>query len=420
MRLWLRSSAALLLGLVPAAWASADVVTDVTVESAAPLVDADAFDWTESNPLLTPPELPHLTPVEGLDDPSVIPAQREELITGSTPVEEVTRARVQQQQQAALVGQAYGLPAGYGAFTLVPGYGFGAYQPFYTTNRWFTSVAQTVDYVTNLALPFSITPNTTGFSIPRRDDYQYQTNVYTQYRLYSDQKQSLTTAFNYYQSLHPSDKQIDLWSYASIWRYTRVLSDRVIGFWDYAYTYYLLNHQSLLSQNRTGPGLFIHANPCVDWQVNYIYADNNLRLDPNQSSTYNAIQTQRYRYLSKRSDYLLLGYIYGRNDAALSSWSYNQQSGFAGARWLWGCCNRNEAFLLTSYGNFAFMGDAGPQGQPNVHRTDNIWTLTARVARPVTNHLSVFAQYTYFNSQSNVFVQNFDSHIYSIGGIAFW
>jgi hypothetical protein len=55
-----------------------------------------------------------------------------------------------------------------------------------------------------------------------------------------------------------------------------------------------------------------------------------------------------------------------------------------------------------------------------VVRTDNIWTLTGRVSRQVSNHLSVFSQYTYFNSQSNVDRQNYDSHVFSTGAVAFW
>ena len=63
---------------------------------------------------------------------------------------------------------------------------------------------------------------------------------------------------------------------------------------------------------------------------------------------------------SRLGGYWLMGYVFGNNNAALNSWSYNSHGVFFGGRTLFGPCNRNELFLLSSYGTSFFVQRCSP------------------------------------------------------------
>jgi hypothetical protein len=419
----LRSSCRSLALIVGLSLVAAQADADIAFQSAPELSYPE-----QSEPGLLP-ELPTAPEpsAEGrfLDDPSepgdVILAQREEPAIGVSPYDQPSPLTNPQTNAPLYGGQPLYTPSSgqnsllpigtFGTFGPAVGFG-GAYPGVSLSKRWLISVAQTTDYVTNLALPFTITPNN---ATVRQNDAQFQTNVFAQYLLAADEKQSLSTYFNYYQSLHPSAQQIDLWAYTAGARYARILTDRVTGLLDYNYTYYILNHQSLVSTNRVGPSLLVRGKCNSLWQMSYYYSDNNFRLDPNQTSTGHLAQIQRIKYLQNPGSYVFGGYAYGRNSAVLNSWSYDLNYAFGGYATLFGCCKRNQLFLFGSYGSYNFQGP--DVIQTTTIRHDNIYTLQARVSRNITPHLSIFFNYLYYNSQSNVDRQTFQSNLYSFGAV---
>lgn len=350
--------------------------------------------------------------------------QREEPVTGMTQEERTLREQVRQAQGA----QGYANPYAnrqtyaYGPNSLLPNaYGLmgGSTVAYDPNKRWYVSVAQTADYVTNLALPFIVTPNTVGSAV-LQDDWQFQSNIFAQYRICGNKCYSLTTAFNFYQSLHPRVEQLDLTAYTSLTQYTRVISDRATAFVNYNYTYYFLDYNSLLTRNSVGSGFSVRTRPQTVWTVVGNVADNNFLLDPNQSSKSFFTQIQRLKYLNQASTlYWLAGYTGGVNTANIPAWSYDLNSFYVGAGRYFGCNNRNQLFVAGTYGNYSFRGFDLFQAPPT-RRADNIYTLTTRLSRQVNAHSTIFAQYTYFDSDSNIGRQNFTSHFVSVGGILAW
>jgi hypothetical protein len=69
-----------------------------------------------------------------------------------------------------------------------------------------------------------------------------------------------------------------------------------------------------------------------------------------------------------------------------------------------------------SYGYYGFKANDLLQVPPTI-RQDNIFSLTTRLSRSIGQHATLFAQYTYFDSDSNIDRQNFASHLVSLGGI---
>jgi len=364
-----------------------------------------------------------LTPEQPFEDPEVTLVQREEPVSGDTPEETVLRNRVQQAQQSYSgygAQYSYRQPYAYGPNSLLPGYfgyGYGGVGTLGNTGkRLYVSVAQTADYVTNLALPLFVTPNNVLFQ--QRDDYQFQTNVFAQYRIFGNEKHSLTTAFNYYQSLHPEVQQLDLFAYSSLTQYTRAITNRLTAFVNFNYTYYLLDHNSFLSRNAVGSGLAWQGRCRTSWIGSFNVGQNLFRQDPTQSATTEFVQLQRVKYFGQ-ANYWFGGYAYGNNNAQLNGWSYNLHSIFLGGGLRFGECKRNELFMLGSYGTYGFRGP-DPLTVPATVRQDDVWTYTSRLSRSLSPHATVFAQYAWFNSNSNIARQNFGSNLYSVGAVIGW
>ncbi|MCE9605150.1 MAG: hypothetical protein K8U03_09650 [Planctomycetia bacterium] len=366
-----------------------------------------------------------LVPSEINDEPSPFQlVQREEPFAGTTPEEQVLRQRVrqaEQQQGSAYTPRAYSYnqPGYTGSNSLLPGYGGYSYGGFSTgynsRKRLNVSVSQTADYVTNLSLPLALTP----FNVPvRKNDAQFQSNVFAQYRVYSDDVQSITTGFNFYQSLHSSVEQLDLTAYTSLTQYTRKLTDRLTAYSYYNYTYYLLDHDKFLSANNYGGGFAFQKNRCVNWIFNMNLANNGYYIAPAQDSDTTVAQLQRYKYFGRDlTQYWFGGYAYGYNNAVYNGFSYSLHNFFLGAGKSFGCNLRNQALVYGSYGYYGFKG---PDFQTGTIRQDSIYTLTTRLARNIGPHSTLFAQYTFFSSDSNVARQNFDSHLVSVGGLLYW
>lgn len=429
MRCFWKLTFASLVALVPFGSARAEVLGEELIpRSAVEIAESEEiemklFSDEELRKALTASPVPHEFDA---DDSAIELVQREEPFAGTTPEEQVLRQRVaqaQQQQVGAYAPRAYSYnqPGYAGANSLLPGYGgygFGGFATGANTNkRLFISYSQTADYVTNLALPIAITPNTTTFAT-RKNDAQFQSNVFAQYRIYSDDIQSLTTGFNFYQSLHPSVEQLDLTVYTSLTQYTRRLTDRLTAFSYYNYSYYLLDHNKFLNANNYGGGFAFQKDRTVNWIFNMNLSNNGYYFIPAQDSDTTVAQIQRYKYFGRGlTQYVFGGYAYGYNDAVYNGFSYNLHNFFVGYGKNFGTNLRNQ-FL--TYGSYGYYGFKGTDPIDNVIRQDSIYSLTSRLARQIGPHSTIFAQYTYFNSDSNVARQDFDSHLVSIGGLLYW
>lgn len=349
------------------------------------------------------------------DKPAVVRVQRQEPLGDVVSPEEFVLQRPSSRRGFRPYFAT--APAQTGSNTLMPlGAGLDAYpEATYQGKEVFVSVAQSADYVTNPSLPFWLTPANAPAPVY---EAQFQTNAFLQSRLYDDGLRGLSAGFNFYQNLHAAASALNLWAYTMPWRYARAVSDWAVVFWDYDYSYYSLTGLPFASRNRIGPGILFRTQSDVAWQLHYAYANTNFRLDPTQNANHSLVQVQRFQYLDGTHNYVSGGYAYSRNNAALDSWSYDGHSVFVSGRRLFGSGQRSELLMMTTYGNFAFSGL--DTIQPTVRRNDHTWTLTGRVARNVNNYLTLFAQYTYYNSASSVVRQDFDSNVLSGGGALLW
>lgn len=278
-------------------------------------------------------------------------------------------------------------------------------------SRWLLNFDQTFDYVTNLALPFSLTPENASVL---RDDFQFQTKAGALYRLIKEEDASLAVGYNYYQNLHPVVKELDLISHNLVARYEERVSDRLLVSVGYNYFYWYLDQVSYVSQHLGDLSALLKLDSQWDGKITYKYLRADFRVDPNLSSNNNAAQLELIRYLGgDRGHWLSGGYVFGRSDAVLNSFSYTGNGAFLAWHLLGGCCKRNEWLLLATYNNYNF--DGLDVVEPTVHRVDNVWSFTPRYTRHVTKCLDLFAQYTLYASTSSVVRQNYTSNLVSTG-----
>lgn len=276
---------------------------------------------------------------------------------------------------------------------------------------WSVTFTQTVDFVTNLALPFQLTPaNASVF----RDDFQFQTNAGAYYQRQLGPDSSFRSGYSYYQNLHPSVNELDLYSHTALAQYSRRLSDRLIATLDYNYAYYFLESASFVSQNRAGITTLYSMNDCWDIKLRYEYLQSDFRIAPALDANAHTGQVELIRYLdASRKAYLTGGYAFNRWDAANDGFSYDLNSVFLAGNWLFGPCNQNELQVLAVYYDLDF-DDFDPI-ETTVIRHDRIWNMTARLTRHVTDRLDVFAQYILFDDDSNVVRQDYLSNAVSVG-----
>jgi len=317
---------------------------------------------------------------------------------------------------------------------------------------WNISLTQTADYGTSLALPIGLTPANTLISpigdpaqagilnlnqatnlgllgnlglaaVPPstnvqgvfEDDFQFQSTAAIGYKHVIDEYQTLTLGYSYYQNLHPDVKQLDLMSHTPSANYAAKLTDRVTTSLYYNYNYYFLSGSSFLTQNRVGSLTTFAANERWSYNLGANYSNVNFRQGAEFLDSDNYAGTfEANRFLdAEQNNYLRLGYGGGYSDAANNGFSYRVNNLYSTLRFLYGEGNKNEVRFNGSYGVYDFVGN--DPIQQSLRRADNIYTAGIYYGRNLSDHLQLFAQYTYLNSNSNVVRQLYNSDLVSVG-----
>ncbi len=267
-------------------------------------------------------------------------------------------------------------------------------------------------YGTNNALPFQLTP----FNPSVADDYFMQNGVNFQYSMPMGDDASFTAGYGFNDVRYDQLEVLDLSSHSVSGRFDRRLSDRAVGSIQYRYGYYFLSDSSFLNQNAADVSVYVRMNDVWDWKIAGGYSHVHF-FQPAFSLVSSDNYTARYeliRYLfGGRDDYLTAGYAYGYSDAFFDGFTYRVHNVFAGIRHVFGYDGRNDINVTGSYGIYNFKQPDPFQLGPN--REDDIWILTARLTRRVTDSLSVFGSYTWYETDSNVLRQNYQQNLTSVG-----
>lgn len=319
-------------------------------------------------------------------------------------------------------------------------------------SKWNVALTQTADYGTALALPIGLTPSNvllspignpaqagilnlnqaanlgilgnlglapvapgTNVQGVFEDDFQFQSTAGIGYKKVIDEYRTLTLGYTYYQNLHPDVKQLDLMSHTPSMNYAVKLTDRVTTSLYYNYAYYFLSGSSFLTQNRVGTLTTFAANERWTYNLGANYANVNFRQGAdflNSDNYAGTFEANRF-FDDAQNNYLRLGYGSGYSDAVNNGFSYRVNNLYGMLRFLYGTGNKNELRFNGSYGYYDFVG-LDPI-QQNLRRADNIWTAGIYYGRNLSDHLQLFAQYTFLNSNSNVARQLYNSDLMSIG-----
>lgn len=278
---------------------------------------------------------------------------------------------------------------------------------------WSVNFTQTVDYITNLALPFALTPNNGSVF---QNDFGFQTTGGFRYTRTFGEFFTAYAGYSYYQNLHPNVTSLNLQTHSPVGGVSVQLTERVVAAMDYDWSYYYLAGNSLVGQNRvansftyTGDNLWIgkiaYDLALADFKGNQQFLDSN-----NHSA-----RLEMLRYFSdRRAGYLTGGYTYGLSNAALDGFAYHVNSVFLGTLIPLGQARRTNLNLLGAYGQYDFHGF--DPIETTVIREDRILSLSARLSRNITDRMQLFGQFIYYDSDSNVLRQDYVSKTFS-GGV---
>jgi len=318
------------------------------------------------------------------------------------------------------------------------------------TKSWTLFATQTADYGTNLALPIGLTPANTLLGNPGDpasaniltdtqaallgvlgnlglapvapgpapqaffpNDFQFQTTAGLQYQKAVGEYGTFTASYTYYQNLHPSVEQLNLQSHTPTLQYACQLTDRLVSTSYYTYSYYFLDGNSYVNQNRVGTGVTFSPNERWALSTRFDYNHANFQPAPFLNSDNYAGVLEATRYYGNGTDnYVRVGYGSGYSDARLRGYAYQINNVYGMWRRLFGASNLNEVRVTGTYGMYNFFG-VDPFAA--IARDDRIYSLNFFLGRNVTKQLQLFASYTYFNSDSNVIQQEYDSSLTSIG-----
>src|SRR5688572_12385687 len=241
--------------------------------------------------------------------------------------------------------------------------------------QWSFLFTQTADYGTSLALPITLTPANTLIAplgnlgaaqiidlpllndlglldnlglipgpvadVPAQavfdDDFQFQTIANLTRTSAVGDAGTFAAGYTYYQSLHPDLKPLDIYSHTATLQYAHQLTDyRLVG-GDYNYSYYYLDGNSFVSQNRLGAFWLEHLSDRWAAHIRGDYSDANFRTFEFLNSDNYSAKFEAIRYLAgDPNDYLTFGYSAGYSDAIARSFSYQVNNFYVGGRWLYG------------------------------------------------------------------------------------
>ena len=276
---------------------------------------------------------------------------------------------------------------------------------------WQVTFTQTADYVTNLALPFALTPNNPSTF---RDDFQFQTGAGVRYGWEQAPLDGFNVGYNFYQSLHAEVQEVDLLAHLVQAEYHWQHSERCRAALTYNYGYWFVDGASFVSQNRGGFNFLFQRNTFWDWKLGYEYADGNYRRDAALDSDGHHVRLEFVRYLDEnRANHFTAGYLYNQSSARVDAYSYHGHGGFCNLHWLIGGSPADQLDLMASYSAYDF--EDFDLVEPALARRDRIGSLTARLTRKISADANLFAQYRYYNSDSNVARQNYQSDLVSVG-----
>ena len=298
------------------------------------------------------------------------------------------------------------------------------------TKQWDVNLSISAQYDSNVVLlPIGTQPLSGSTSISKKDDFLTAIYARGEYRPLQTDVWTAGVTYGFYQSFHLELTEFDVQAHSPsvfVQRQIGPVQARV----QYAFDYVRVANMPYLIAQTVQPTFMIAEGNNYFTQLQFRYQNKDFQDDLFIGNSFRdgknwLVGVTQYAYFADGTGHVRLGYTFdtdrtgGGNpvvaipgDPSNADWDYNAHSLSAGL---------GIPEVLTLRPNFAFDYHHQQYDNPNSFsdtgstvRRDNILFFTASIGRPLTNWLSIAAEYNYTRDQSNIQSFNYSRSIYSL------
>jgi tetratricopeptide (TPR) repeat protein len=295
---------------------------------------------------------------------------------------------------------------------------------------WDLNLSVSGQYDTNVVLlPIGTQPPGGTSSISQKDDYRATFYARGEYRPIQTAGWTAGVTYGFYQSLHQTLTAFDIQDHAPS-AFVQHQIGRVTARLQYAFDYVRVGQDPFLLSHAVQPIITIAESNSLFTQLQFRYQNKDFQDDRFAGNSFRdgknwLAGVTQYAYFANGTGHVRLGYTFdtdrtgGGNPAVATpgvqtnaDWDYNAHRLSVGL---------GVPDFWTLKSNFAFDYYLMDYDNPNsfsaggtTKRRDKIMFFTATIGRPLTDWLSIAAEYNYTRDESNLPVFNYARNIFSL------
>ncbi|MEO8338445.1 MAG: tetratricopeptide repeat protein [Nitrospirota bacterium] len=296
--------------------------------------------------------------------------------------------------------------------------------------QWDLNLSISGQYDSNVVLlPIGIQPPGGSTGISRRDDFRTTYYARGEYRPIQTSLWTAGIAYGFYQSLQRTLNAFDIQDHAP-----SVFVQRQIGIvtarFQYAFDYVRVGGDPFLIAHALQPIITIAESNSLFTQIQLRYQDKDFQDDRFAGNSLRdgknwLAGVSQYAYFANGTGHLRLGYTFDNDRTGGGSPSSATVGVQTNADWAYHAHRLSVGLGVPEFWtlrpNFAFDYYRQNYDNPSsfsaggtTARRDNILFFTATIGRPITDWLSVAAEYNYTRDQSNLQAFNYNRSVFSL------
>ncbi len=295
---------------------------------------------------------------------------------------------------------------------------------------WDLNLSVSGQYDTNVVLlPIGTQPAGGSTSISQKDDFR--TTFYTrgEYRPIQSAGWTAGVTYGFYQSLHQTLTAFDIQDHAPS-AFMQHQIGRVTARLQYAFDYVRVGQDPFLLSHAVQPIITFAETNSLFTQLQFRYQDKDFQDDRFAGNSFRdgknwLAGVTQYAYFANGGGHVRLGYTFDTDNTGGGNPSVATPGVQTNADWDYKAHRFSVGLGVPDFwtlkSNFAFDYYHMNYDNPNSFsaggttvRRDNIMFFTATIARPLTDWLSIAAEYNYTRDASNIPVFNYARNIFSL------
>ncbi len=295
---------------------------------------------------------------------------------------------------------------------------------------WDLNLSVSGQYDTNVVLlPIGTQPLGGTSSISQKDDFRTTFYARGEYRPIQTAGWTAGVTYGFYQSLHQTLTTFDVQDHAPS-AFVQHQLGRVTARLQYAFDYVRVGQDPFLFSNAVQPIITIAETNSLFTQLQFRYQNKDFQDDRFAGNSFRdgknwLAGVTQYAYFANGTGHVRLGYTFDTDRTGGGNPSVATPGVQTNADWDYKAHRLSVGLSVPDFwtlkSSFAFDYYNMDYDNPNsfsaggtTKRRDNIMFFTATLARPLTDWLSIAAEYNYTRDESNLPVFNYARNIFSL------